>query len=393
MKRTPRLVINPAPNANNVSQNGQLMAGTVSDFYGEALSWVHHEGTDDYLLVPMGSLKLSDNGSMMTGRVFQDDQYLPARMVPGGEIELLPPAGNNACDQGGGILEPYAHHAMSRDGGRMGGFLWNCDNVEGRKNFIAAAATWSEAEGWIVLDDHYDELNSRVNALSNEGTAVGWAAQPTGWWEGRVWKDGETINLREAAPEGTMDVGQATGVSADGRTVVGINHYDTNWNQRGFRYDVSTGEFTVLDIAEDCPWWDWFCFGAKPFNPYDIADDGTMVGAIGTASGAGATIVNDVLGTQKLADFLRGQGVINANDLGVASTATRVSRNGRHMVGWTAVDGYFASWKLSLDQLWVCRKGRSQKVGYPGGVASQLAEGAELGLCEADLPKQYKDNY
>ena len=76
-----------------------------------------------------------------------------------------------------------------------------------------------------------------------------------------------------------------------------------------------------------------------------------------------------------------------------ASTATRLSRNGRHMVGWTAVEGYFASWKLSLDQLWVCRKGRSQKVGYPGGVASQLAAGAELGLCEADLPKQYKDNY
>ena len=86
-------------------------------------------------------------------------------------------------------------------------------------------------------------------------------------------------------------------------------------------------------------------------------------------------------------------GMPNANDLSIASTATRVSRNGRHMVGWTAVDGYFASWKLSLDQLWVCRNGRSQKVGYPDGVADQLAKGAELGLCAADLPKQYKDNY
>ncbi len=118
-----------------------------------------------------------------------------------------------------------------------------------------------------------------------------------------------------------------------------------------------------------------------------------MVGAIGTASGAGATIVNDVLGTQKLTDFLRHQGVINANDLGIASTATSVSRNGRHIVGWTAVDGYFGSWKLSLDQLWVCRNGKSMQVGYPGGVKSQLAKGAELGLCEADLPRQYKDNY
>jgi hypothetical protein len=36
--------------------------------------------------------------------------------------------------------------------------------------------------------------------------------------------------------------------------------------------------------------WDWFCFGAKPFNPYDISDEGTMVGAFGTASGQGATL-------------------------------------------------------------------------------------------------------
>ena len=84
---------------------------------------------------------------------------------------------------------------------------------------------------------------------------------------------------------------------------------------------------------------------------------------------------------------------INANDLGVVSAANKISTNGKHIAGWTAVDGYWGSFKLTLDQLWVCRKGKSKQVGYPGGVAGQLAQGATLGMCEDDLPVQYKANY
>jgi len=60
----------------------------------------------------------------------------------------------------------------------------------------------------------------------------------------------------------------------------------------------------------------------------------------------------------------------------VASTANKISSNGKHIVGWTAVDGYFGSFKLTLDQLCVCRNDKSMQVGYPGGVASQLEKGA-----------------
>ena len=117
-----------------------------------------------------------------------------------------------------------------------------------------------------------------------------------------------------------------------------------------------------------------------------------MVGGFGTASSASATIVNDLLGTQKLVDFLKAQGVINANDLGIVSNALKISTNGKHIVGWTAVDGYLASFKLTLDQLHVCKKGKTMQVGYPGAVAAQLKSGATLGMCEADLPLQYKGN-
>ena len=65
----------------------------------------------------------------------------------------------------------------------------------------------------------------------------------------------------------------------------------------------------------------------------------------------------------------------------------------RRIAGWAAVDGAYVSFKLTLDQFWVCRKGKSMQVGYPGGVASQLEKGATLGMCEEDLPLQYKGNY
>jgi hypothetical protein len=393
-KKSLNLVINPAPNANNITENGQTMGGTIQNAYGTALSWTYHEGRDEHTILPVGGITLSANGSVMAGRVSVDDQYLPARVIPGKSIEIIPTPGNNPCDQGAGIDEYYSHWAISPDGNTMGGFLWNCDWVEGRRNFIAAAATYNVDNGWTVLNDHLDELSSRVNALANSNVAVGWAVRPgSGWWEGRVWKDGEEINMQDFAPDNVMDVGEATGVNSNGTMVVGINTWDDLWRQRGYTYNMETSEFVVLEIAEPCPWWDWFCWGEKPFNPYDISDDGTMVGAFGTASGSGATMVSDLLGTQKLVDFLTAQGVLNANDLGIVSNATRISNNGKHIVGWTAVDGYFGSFKLTLDQLYVCRKGKTKQVGYPDGVADQLMHGATLGTCEADLPLQYKSNF
>jgi hypothetical protein len=393
MKKGLNLVINPAPNGNNVTEDGHVMAGNVDNSYGNAISWVHHDGNDQYTILPMGGIRLSDNGSIIAGRVSVDDQYLPARLLPGKDIEILPPAGNNACDQGGGIDEYYSNFAISPNGDTMGGFLWNCDYVEGLKNYKVSAATYSDADGWTILNDHYDNRSARVNSLANDGTAVGWSETSVGWWEGTVWKNGEEISMQNVAPANIMDIGEATAVSSDGSMVVGINSWDDQWNQRGYTYNTLTGELTILEMSEECPWWDWFCFGSKPFNPYDISDDGTMVGAFGTASGAGATIVSDVLGTQKLVEFLKAQGVMNANDLGIASTANKISSNGKHIVGWTAVDGYFGSFKLTLDQLYVCRKGKTRQVGYPGGVADQLMQGATLGMCEADLPLQYKGNF
>lgn len=390
VKKAPRLVINPAPDAANITENGQTMAGNIVDWYGDAASWIYDASRDEYTVVPMGGIRMSDNGSIVAGRVVHENQYLPARMVPGKKIEIIQTPGNNGCDEGDGYLVYYFNNAISPDGSTMGGYLYNCDNVEGLRNFGAAAATYNDQDGWTVLNDHFDNLNSRVDGIANDGTAVGWAEQTTGWWEGVIWKDGVEISMKNAAPENMMEIGQATAVSSDGSMVVGTDALDEFYNARGYTYNTRTSEFKILDIYEECPWWDWFCFGEKPFNPYDIADDGTIVGAMDNGT---ATMVNDVLGTVKLADFLKAQGVINASDLGVASNARKITSNGKHIAGWAAVDGAYVSFSLTLDQLWVCRNGKSQQVGYPGAVASHLKKGATLGMCEADLPLQYKANF
>jgi hypothetical protein len=330
---------------------------------------------------------------VLAGRVVTGDSYLPARMVPGHNIELLPLPENAPCDQGGGIIEYYSHHAMSPDGSTIGGFLWNCPGSGEPGQFKASAATWSEASGWTVLNSHLDDLSSRVNAIANNGTSVGWSALNWGWWEGRVWKEGVEISMKELAPADVLEVGEATAITSNGQTVVGVDAINSDYLNRSYRYDAVSGEFAIIDIAEPCPIWDWFCFGDRPFNVYDIADNGTMVGAIGVGPSAQATFVDEVLGKQKLVDFLKAQGVINANDIGLASSANKITTNGMHIAGWTAVDGVSGSFKLTFDQLWVCRNGKSMQVGYPGGVESQLARGATLGMCEADLPLQYKGNF
>ena len=393
MKKTPQLVINPAPDAKNVTESGQTMGGNLIDWYGEAQSWVYNAGNHQYTTLPLGGITMSDNGSVMAGRVFVDNHYLPARLLPGKKIEIIPTPGNNGCDEGGGYVTDYSHFAISPDGDTMGGFLYNCDNVEGQRNFVAAAATYSDENGWTILNSHLDNSSSRVNALSNDNTAVGWAENSTGWWEGRIWKNGVEHVVKDLAPANIQEVGEATGVSSDGSMVIGIRAEDEFWNSRGYTYNTRTSEFKILDIYEACPPWDWFCWGDLPFNPYDISDDGTLVGAIGSAGAAGATMFNDVLGSQKLVDFLKAQGVMNANDLAIVSVARKISSNGKHIVGWTGVDGAYVSFSLTLDQLWVCRKGKSMQLGYPGAVASQLNKGATLGMCEADLPLQYRGNY
>ena len=401
MQGVPQLVILPAPESTNISESGKITAGTIVNNYGDALGWIRkandkkngNASKEQYTILPMGGLKMSDNGNVITGRVNPDGlSYRAARYTAAKGIEIVPDAGNNACDQGGGIDEYYSHFAVSPDGKAMGGFLWNCDRSPDYPNFLAQAATYSDADGWTRLHDYTDGTNSRVNALSDNGVAVGWVTTPFGWWEGHVWKDGEEINLRAAAPAGTMDIGEATAVSRDGEWVVGINALNESWEQRPYRYNTESGVLEVLDISEPCPWWDWFCFGSKPFNPYDIADDGTMIGTFGIAGSSQATIVSEALGGEhKLGEFLRGQGVMNASDLGIVSGGVKITAGGKHITGWTAVDGYWGSYILTLDQLFVCEGGKSKRVGYPGAVAAKLENGgATLGMCEADLPLQYK---
>jgi hypothetical protein len=84
-------------------------------------------------------------------------------------------------------------------------------------------------------------------------------------------------------------------------------------------------------------------------------------------------------------EFLQGQGVMEAY-AGAMISPLAVSGDGKTIVGWGINDVSQLSFAVTLDQVWVCNGGKSQMVGFPGGMSSQLKRGAELGLCEADRP-------
>jgi hypothetical protein len=91
------------------------------------------------------------------------------------------------------------------------------------------------------------------------------------------------------------------------------------------------------------------------------------------------------LGMVDLNDFLKRQGVMEAYTTALLGPLA-VGADGKTIVGWGAGETNYMSFVLTLDQVWVCRGGRSMLVGFPGAMLAQIAKGAEPGLCPADRP-------
>ena len=83
-------------------------------------------------------------------------------------------------------------------------------------------------------------------------------------------------------------------------------------------------------------------------------------------------LVNEVLGTQKLVDFLKGQGVMNANDLGIASTATKIfARVSSDAFGFAALAGVRVP--AAAQAIWpsfveLMAGLETERNGWPGGL-------------------------
>lgn len=97
------------------------------------------------------------------------------------------------------------------------------------KNNIATAVKWDATNGIQALPSTIPTRSSRANAISGDKTTiVGWQDQLNGDRTGAKWTSGVQEFIRDNAGN---NVGEASGVSADGGTIVGVNGlYPYVWN-------------------------------------------------------------------------------------------------------------------------------------------------------------------
>lgn len=121
--------------------------------------------------------------------------------------------------------------------------------------------------------------------------------------------------------------------------------------------------------------------GTAPMNISAVTDKGDIVlGRAGSFfSGFAGGIWIEGLGWMTMSEFLRKQGVVEAQDVPFDNPLA-VSASGSEIVGGIA--GAQFSWMIEADQVYVCENGQSVLTGFPGGLRAKVAAGAKFGRCE-----------
>lgn len=122
---------------------------------------------------------------------------------------------------------------VGQDGGLSTSWGFSADGTTivglSNKNNVATAVKWDAEDGMQALPSTIPNRSSRANAISNDkNTIVGWQDQLNGDRNGVKWTNGVQEFLKDTA--GNF-VGEASGVSADGGTIVGVTGlYPYVWN-------------------------------------------------------------------------------------------------------------------------------------------------------------------
>ena len=417
IERAPTFVQIPVPAATDVDNSGRRISGT----YGGQAVW-HYDvksGEFEAFAARSGAPKLTRDGHTTALNLNPDvppwegGVYQPAlwnRLT--GLTMMDMPHGETGCD--GVIMSPYDVDAQGKT---VVGLAYQngCSRPawsnSGLNKFYGA--TWTKAAGleyletpdWVLPEMQnctYDfELGgyvegcqvsgSRANAIAGDSTLIVGHVD-AGGWKGSAWVDGEFMMMGQDDPKGW--VGSANGVNHDGTAVVGgyAGRNDWDWGEDAYVWSPETGtrnlgHFTLsceIVAPWDCPWMPEIVFPAEAFGVSDKGD--IVVGRAGDFwNGFIGFLWMEELGMLDFNEFLQGQGVMEAYTSGLISPLA-ISGDGKTIVGWGYTDIDQISFAVTLDQVWMCSKGKSQMVGFPGAAISHLKRGAELGLCEVDRP-------
>ena len=379
-------------------------------------------------------IELSRNGERASGNA---EQTIPFFWDAKVGIELLPPGyvvSHSALDRtgqrmlvgydpdGNGIHEPAIY---GKDGTVLLGDL-NGNTCGG-----ASVTGSASASGWAM-----DDTGSKAVGLAYIDRDGDGSCQATNEIVPFVWDVAR--GMRELPGITTPEWMRAAGISGNGRVIVGTaglkqalawvdegpainlgalmgvrdlytaNHdgtrvpmYSANtrsmllWNAlRGTGPEAFTDidgmrycrDVRYLDFGEDaCERYGaeymYEQLGVAPMGITDITDAGDVI--IGRAGGyftgfAGGIWVEG-LGWMALSEFLRKQGVVEAESIPIDSPSG-ISGSGDEIVG--SIGGAQFTWLIQLGQVYVCKNGRSMQVPFPNVMRARLAAGARFGRCE-----------
>lgn len=418
MDRTPNMVMFPVDSATDTDNSGQIIVGT----YGGALGWFYNTRTEEFeVFDSVSTPHIANDNKTVTGTmapelpVWEGGIYAPGlwSSTKGWQLFDLP-ADEPGCD--GTVFYPY--DLSGRADKVVGlGYLNGCPYTRYNDDWTEIievnkfwATVWDANKGWVYLDTpdwilpefencQWDAptgcrlRGSRANAISNDGSLVVGHVDTFGQgWMGTAWKNGQFMVMGADDPKGF--IGSAKAVNKDGTAVVGGEAGANDWNQGEDAYiwspvngttNLGHIEIPCEEIAPwDCEWQPIFPFPAVGWAVSDHGD--VVVGRAGDFwNGFVGFIWTKASGMLDLNEFLQNQGVMEAfNNLLLGPLA--ISGDGKTIAGWGAGPQSYVSFAVTLDQVWICDKGRSKMVGFPGAMSAHLAKGAEVGMCEADRP-------
>ena len=310
-----------------LSGDGGIIVGlseSSTNSSGHGFLWTKSEGMVDLGTLPGGSQSyasaVSADGLVVAGySVSPEWNQVPFRWTrEGGMVDL-------GASVGGRYFSPFA---LSADGKVIVGICATGEKVN--DDNILHAIRLTEAEGIDDLGVLTGDFDSCAYAVSADGSVVvGISFVPysiTGWTNGHAFLWTKADGMVDLGKLGRGPYACATGVSADGKIVVG-DAMDIHGKFRAFRWTIETG---MIDLGATTD---------EIINPSAtaISADGKVIVGHGTSTDpnsdgkARAFRWSRETGMQTLNHWLASNGV-NATNI-VFSTAIGVSADGNAVIG------------------------------------------------------------
>lgn len=237
-----------------------------------------------------GTASLSADGTRLSGNYTNPDTSISEAAVydiAGGNWTLIGTLGSASGN------EASSSWGMSGDGQSVVGLGWVTPGS-------GHAFQWFDGVGMSDLGSTVPGASSRANGVDFDGNVVvGWQDSEVGARQGAFWQDGvQTVISYNGGV-----VGEASAVTPDGNWIVGHAGYDA---PEPWRYNVSTGKIDLLGLVDPN------LFFANYLATGVSADGSTVIGLereFGFPPNQYGTIWKEGLGIQRLTDYALANGV------------------------------------------------------------------------------------